>query len=70
VDSKQKGFDAITEQAEMGQLEFLSSDWTQEGAYMSADYFASLFKVHGLRDNESGYDDFKGIDVKGKVVCD
>jgi len=54
----------------MGQLEFLSSDWTQEGAYMSADYFASLFKVHGLRDNESGYDDFKGIDVKGKVICD
>jgi hypothetical protein len=54
-DPKQKGFDAITEQAVMGQLEFLSSDWTQgrstgtEGAYMSADYIASLFKVYGLQ---------------------
>ena len=53
-DIKQKGLNAITEQAVMGQLEFLSSDWTQgrgtgtEGAYMSADYIASLFKVYGL----------------------
>lgn len=54
-DAKQKGLDAITEQAVMGQLEFLASDWTegrstgQPGAYMAADYIASLFKVYGLQ---------------------
>lgn len=54
-DAKQKGLDAITEQAVKGQLEFLSSDWTQgrstgqPGAYMAADYIASLFKVYGLQ---------------------
>jgi len=54
-DAKQKGLDAITEQAVKGQLEFLSSDWTQgratgeTGAYMAADYIASLFKVYGLQ---------------------
>ncbi len=54
-DAKQKGLDAISEQAVMGQLEFLASDWTQgrstgqEGAYLAADYIASLFKVYGLQ---------------------
>ena len=54
-DAKQKGLDAITMQAVQGQLEFLSSDWTEgrgtgtPGAYMSADYIASMFKVYGLQ---------------------
>ena len=54
-DAKQKGLDAITQQAVKGQLEFLASDWTegratgQPGAYMAADYIASLFKVYGLQ---------------------
>jgi len=54
-DAKQKGLDAITLQAVQGQLEFLSSDWTEgrgtgtEGAYMAADYIASMFKVYGLQ---------------------
>lgn len=54
-DAKQNGLDAITQQAVKGQLEFLASDWTQgratgtEGAYMAADYIASLFKVYGLQ---------------------
>ena len=54
-DAKQKGLDAITHDAVKGQLEFLSSDWTegravgQPGAYMAADYIASLFKVYGLQ---------------------
>lgn len=54
-DAKQKGLDAITEQAVQGQLEFLSSDWAEgratgtQGAYMAADYIASMFKVYGLQ---------------------
>ena len=54
-DAKQKGLDAITQQAVKGQLEFLASDWTegratgQPGAYMAADYIASLFNVYGLQ---------------------
>ena len=54
-DAKQKGLDAITLQAVQGQLEFLSSDWTEgratgtQGAYLAADYIASLFKVYGLQ---------------------
>ena len=53
-DAKQKGLDALTLQAVQGQLEFLASDWTEgratgtKGAYMAADYIASLFKVYGL----------------------
>jgi hypothetical protein len=51
---KEKGLDAITRRAVEGQLEFLASDWTEgrgtgtEGAYMAADYIASIFKVYGL----------------------
>ena len=53
-DAKQKGFDAITKKAVQGQLEFLASDWTEgratgtRGAYMAADYIASIFKIYGL----------------------
>jgi hypothetical protein len=53
-DAKELGLSAITKSAVKGQLEFLASDWTegratgQPGAYMAADYIASLFKVYGL----------------------
>ncbi len=53
-DAKDVGLQAITKQAVQGQLEFLASDWTEgrhtgrPGAYMAADYIASLFKVYGL----------------------
>ena len=51
---KDQGFEKITESLISAQLEFLSSDWTQgrelgtAGAYMSADYIASMFKTFGL----------------------
>lgn len=51
---KEEGLKAITQTAVEGQLEFLSSDWMEgratgtRGAYMSADYIASMFKVYGL----------------------
>jgi hypothetical protein len=50
----EKGLDAITEQAVRGQLGFLASDWTEgravgtKGAYMAADYIASMFEVYGI----------------------
>lgn len=50
----EKGLDAITESAVKGQLEFLASDWTEgrevgtRGAYMAADYIASVFKIYGI----------------------
>jgi hypothetical protein len=53
-DAKDMGLEAITKQAVKGQLEFLASDWTEgrhtgrPGAYMAADYIASLFQVYGL----------------------
>jgi hypothetical protein len=53
-DAREKGLDAITQESVQGQLEFLSSDWTQgrgtgtQGAFMAADYIASIFKVYGL----------------------
>jgi len=52
--AKEAGLEAITEQAVKGQLEFLASDWTEgratgtRGAYMAADYIASIFKIYGL----------------------
>jgi hypothetical protein len=52
---KEKGFEAITEEAVEAQLEFLASDWTEgratatKGAYMAADYIASMFKVYGIK---------------------
>jgi hypothetical protein len=52
-DPKEKGLQAITVDAIKGQLEFLSSDWTEgratgeRGAYLAADYVASMFRVFG-----------------------
>ncbi len=52
--AKDLGLKAITTETIQGQLEFLASDWTMgretgtEGAYMAADYIASMFKVFGL----------------------
>lgn len=53
-EAKEKGLEAITKDAVQGQLEFLASDWTEgrhagkPGAYMAADYIASMFQVYGL----------------------
>ena len=50
---KEKGLQAITIDAIKGQLEFLSSDWMEgratgeKGAYLAADYIASMFRVFG-----------------------
>ena len=50
----EKGMDAITPEAIRGQLEFLASDWTEgravgtKGAYMAADYIASMLKTYGV----------------------
>ena len=50
----EKGLQAITMDAIKGQLEFLASDWTEgravgtEGAYVAADYIASMFQVYGI----------------------
>lgn len=52
--AKDTGLKAINTAVIQGQLEFLASDWTQgretgtDGAYMAADYIASMFKVWGL----------------------
>lgn len=52
--AKDLGLAAITQGTIEGQLEFLASDWTlgretgTDGAYMAADYVASMFKVWGL----------------------
>jgi len=54
VTPKEKGLQAITLDAIKGQLEFLSSDWMEgratgeRGAYLAADYIASMFKVFGV----------------------
>lgn len=51
----EKGLDAITDESIKGQLEFLASDWTEgravgtKGAYMAADYIASMFQVYGIK---------------------
>ncbi len=50
----EKGMDAITMGAIKGQLEFIASDWTEgravgtKGAYMAADYIASMLKTYGV----------------------
>jgi hypothetical protein len=52
-DPKEKGLQSITVDAIKGQLEFLSSDWMEgratgeRGAYLAADYVASMFRVFG-----------------------
>lgn len=51
---EEMGMNAINEKVVESQLEFLSSDWTEgratgtRGAYMAADYIASMFKLYGL----------------------
>lgn len=51
----EKGLEAITESAVKGQMEFLASDWTEgravgtKGAYLAADYIASIFKIYGIQ---------------------
>lgn len=53
VSPKEKGLQSITIDAIKGQLEFLSSDWMEgratgeRGAYLAADYIASMFRVFG-----------------------
>ena len=52
--AKEKGIEAITENSIKGQMEFLASDWTEgrgvgtKGAYLAADYIASVFKIFGI----------------------
>ena len=52
--ASEKGLNAINEAVIEAQLEFLASDWTEgratgsRGAYMAADYIASMFKLYGL----------------------
>ena len=51
----EQGLEAISEEVVKGQLEFLASDWTEgravgtKGAYLAADYIASMFKVYGIK---------------------
>lgn len=51
----EKGLEAITTESIKGQLEFLASDWTEgravatKGAYMAADYIASMFQTYGVQ---------------------
>lgn len=53
--AEQKGLEAITPELVKGQLEFLASDWTEgravgtKGAYLAADYIASMFQVYGIK---------------------
>lgn len=53
--SKEDGLNAIKESTVQAQLEFLASDWMEgretgtRGAYMAADYMASMFKVYGVQ---------------------
>lgn len=53
--TRQKGLDAIPQSVIEAQLEFLASDWTEgratgeRGAYMAADYIASMFKLYGIK---------------------
>ncbi len=50
-----EGLKSITLESVEAPLEFLASDWTEgrevgtKGAYMAADYIASLFKLYGIR---------------------
>ncbi len=53
--AKDAAFNNITVPVIQGQLEFLASDWTEgrntgeKGAYLAADYIASMFKAFGLK---------------------
>lgn len=54
-ESRTKGLNAIRKDVIKAQLEFLASDWTEgretatPGAYMAADYIASLYQIYGLQ---------------------
>lgn len=70
--AKDAGLQAITMETIQGQLEFLASDWTlgretgTEGAYMAADYIASMFKVWGLNPGgDMGRRSFQGRRRRG-----
>ncbi|WP_321344985.1 M20/M25/M40 family metallo-hydrolase [uncultured Draconibacterium sp.] len=51
----EKGLESIRMESIKGQLEFLASDWTEgravgtKGAYMAADYIASMFQTYGIQ---------------------
>ena len=53
--AQKNGLQSITKEVIEGQLEFLASDWTEgretgtKGAYMAADYIASMFKLYGIQ---------------------
>jgi len=53
--NEEKGLEAINKEVLRGQLEFLASDWmegrntAEKGAFMAADYIASMFRVYGLK---------------------
>ncbi len=58
----EKGLQSITMESVKGQLEFLASDWTEgravgtKGAYMAADYIASMFQTYGVQPfGDKGY---------------
>ena len=63
---KEKGLQAITIDAIKGQLEFLSSDWMEgratgeRGAYLAADYVASMFRVFGAAPAGDAAEGFRG----------
>ena len=52
---EEKGLATINVESVKGQLEFLASDWTEgravgtKGAYLAADYIASVFKMYGVK---------------------
>ena len=54
IDAYENGLQAITVESVRGQLDFLASDWMQgretgtQGAYMAADYIASIFSTLGI----------------------
>lgn len=61
---EERGLSAITKEAIKGQLDFLSSDWTEgretstRGEFMAGDYISSVFQIYGLQpagDLQSGY---------------
>ncbi len=69
--AKDQGLEAITMGTIQGQLEFLASDWTMgretgtDGAYMAADYIASMFKVWGLEPGGDTPQRFRGSFRRG-----
>lgn len=50
-----RGLNAITREAIKGQLDFLSSDWTEgretttKGEFMAGDFIAAIFQIYGLQ---------------------